>query len=164
MTAKKTLLCTLLFLPSLGQASKRSDLFNKPNSDASAEEKAGTIRRYLWYSAWIITPQVLAKFGFFSPEGANLCSAGSTVSAIGDLGEFDTVKTIGEQAQWAAIAHELLRFQPLNNGCNNLLNAFHAFMGKLTGNAVVEVNATQLNKVIAVMGLGNLLRKLKEYW
>lgn len=133
-------------------------------SDAERDEKSGTIRKYIKYVTGVVLPQILAKYGFVSPGGANLCSVGTGMYAIGEACEFESIQTLGEQAFWGSIANELLRWEPLSNTSQNSLNAVHGFIGKFSGSQVDAVSAEKLNHTIATVGLGNLLRKLYEYW
>jgi hypothetical protein len=159
------LLCSSLSLEAKKQRNLRDTIADRiADKESEYKIKEGTIRKYLWYLAGIVGPQFLAKAKFCSPEGANLCSVGHGMAAIGDIGDYPTVEWLGTQAIWGSIAHELLLlFTPLKSLSNNAINSVHGFLGNITGNQVNIVD-NPLNHTIATISLGNLLKKLAEYW
>jgi hypothetical protein len=155
------LLCSTLTV----HAAKRKD-FKTFISEQESEYKlkTGTIRKYLIYALGIIAPQIIARMNLCSKQGANLCSVGYGMKAVGDFGNYTNVQWLGSQAIWGALAHEILSWQPLETFSNNSLNAVHGFMGNITGNTVLPTETSKLNHTIAIITIGNLLKKLAEYW
>lgn len=163
-TLKLPLLVTLLMLGSWPSLQAEAIKFT-PSRAQEAELRKGTIRKYLWYLAGIVGPQILAGIGFMSTEDANVYSVGTCCRAGGDLTSIESLSWLGEQAVWGAVAHEILQkdWLPIKAIMDTALQAGHNFLGKFTGN-VVGAGNDKLNLTIEIVLLGNLMKTLNEYW
>lgn len=136
-----------------------------PTEQQQIELRKGTIRKYLWYAAGIIGPQLLAGMGFMSVEDANLYSVGTCCRIGGDLNSIESLTWLGEQAVWGAVAHEILQkdWLPIKRIMDATLNMGHNILGKCTGNKL-PADGNKLNLAIEIVLLGNLMKTLSEYW
>jgi hypothetical protein len=152
------LLCQLTMLPV-------KPIKFTPTRQQKDESRKGTIRKYLWYAAGIIGPQLLAGMGFMSVEDANVYSVGTCLKAGGDLTSRESLSWLGEQAMWGAVAHEILQkdWLPIKKVMDATLNAGHNFLGKCTGNKL-PADGNKLNLAIEIVLLGNVMKTLSEYW
>jgi hypothetical protein len=162
------LAASLMFTPVL--ALKDDTIKIKLSRQQQVELNKGTIRKYFWYAAGIIIPQLLARTSIIpgtsliTPEGANVFSVGTALRMAGDLGNKDSLNWLGEQAIWGATAHEVLqtRWLPVKKMMDTTLVGTHKFISNFSGTN--PSNNSPLNDAIEIVLLGNLFKMLNEYW
>ncbi len=154
----------LMFTPLIGKDDKVATI--KLSRSQEIELRKGTIRKYLWYAAGLIIPQLLVRlppFALITTEGANTFTVGTALRIAGDLGSFESLQWLGEQAVWGATAHEILHKNwVIKPAMDATLRGAHQFLGAFTGNN--PANVSSLNDAIEIVLLGNMLKTLYEYW